>query len=168
MSDIVLTRIDFRLIHGQVITKWLKRVSANKIVVVDDTLYNDEFMRDIYVMSAPPGVPVEVYSEEEAIKTWNEDKWGNSKTLLLFKDVETTYNVITKGLEIKDIQVGGLGSGPGKKKIYGPISMDETDYTQLNKLHEQGINIQLHQVPEEQAMSFDRVIKKVKEENLWI
>lgn len=38
MADIVLCRIDSRLIHGQVMTKWVNQSSANKIVVVSDEL----------------------------------------------------------------------------------------------------------------------------------
>lgn len=41
--SIVHARIDYRLIHGQVITKWLKRSNADKIIVIDDELYNDPF-----------------------------------------------------------------------------------------------------------------------------
>lgn len=32
MSEIVFSRVDARLIHGQVMTKWLKVSLANKIV----------------------------------------------------------------------------------------------------------------------------------------
>lgn len=42
MADIVLCRIDSRLIHGQVMTKWVNQSSANKIVVVSDELAADE------------------------------------------------------------------------------------------------------------------------------
>lgn len=50
MEGIKLVRIDFRLIHGQVITKWSNKISATRIVVVNDALSKDEFMADIYVM----------------------------------------------------------------------------------------------------------------------
>lgn len=53
MADIVLCRIDSRLIHGQVMTKWVNQSSANKIVVVSDELAADEFMLQIYLLSAP-------------------------------------------------------------------------------------------------------------------
>ena len=36
MEGIKLVRIDFRLIHGQVITKWSNKISATRIVVVND------------------------------------------------------------------------------------------------------------------------------------
>ena len=43
MAEIVLCRIDSRLIHGQVMTKWVNQSQANKIVVVSDELANDKF-----------------------------------------------------------------------------------------------------------------------------
>ena len=45
--SIALTRVDFRLIHGQVITRWLKQCDINEIVTVDTALSKDEFMQDV-------------------------------------------------------------------------------------------------------------------------
>ena len=53
MAELVLTRIDSRLIHGQVVTKWVGQSGANRIIVVSDELVNDEFMKNIYLMAAP-------------------------------------------------------------------------------------------------------------------
>ena len=43
---ISLVRIDDRLIHGQVVTQWVSRVKANKIIVVDDGVAKDPFYDD--------------------------------------------------------------------------------------------------------------------------
>ena len=43
MPDIRLVRVDFRLMHGQVVTAWLKQVSANAILIVDDQLAAEVF-----------------------------------------------------------------------------------------------------------------------------
>ena len=51
MANISLIRIDSRLIHGQVITKWVKIAKANRIIIIDDELAQDDFMaskRDFY------------------------------------------------------------------------------------------------------------------------
>ena len=69
MLNIVLARVDSRLIHGQVVTKWLQQSNANKIVVVSDELENDEFLQSIYLMAAPPNVEV-VVKGNESIKDW--------------------------------------------------------------------------------------------------
>ena len=35
MAEIQIARIDYRLIHGQVVTKWMKAYPAKRIVIVD-------------------------------------------------------------------------------------------------------------------------------------
>ena len=57
MANIKLIRIDFRLIHGQVVNKWIKITRSNKIVVIDDSLASNEFMRSVYIMAAPLAQP---------------------------------------------------------------------------------------------------------------
>ena len=38
MSDIVFARVDDRLIHGQVVFRWMDYVGAAELVIVDDEL----------------------------------------------------------------------------------------------------------------------------------
>ena len=41
--SIELTRVDFRLIHGQVITRWLTQCQINEIVTIDTALSKDAY-----------------------------------------------------------------------------------------------------------------------------
>ena len=50
MADI-RCRVDSRLIHGQVIARWTVRDRTQKIIIVDDPLVADDFMKDIYMKS---------------------------------------------------------------------------------------------------------------------
>ena len=38
MAEIKLVRVDYRLIHGQVVARWLKVCPVRRIVLVDDVL----------------------------------------------------------------------------------------------------------------------------------
>ena len=51
--SIELTRVDFRLIHGQVITRWLTQLQINEIVTIDTELSQDMFMQDVFKMASP-------------------------------------------------------------------------------------------------------------------
>ena len=82
MAEIKLFRIDSRLIHGQIITKWLKVTQADKIVVVDETLAADGFMREIYMAAVPKGISVDIYDTDEAIKEWGRNQFGDGKALV--------------------------------------------------------------------------------------
>lgn len=163
MANINLVRIDSRLIHGQVITKWLKISGANRIIIVDDELAKDDFMSVIYTTAAPKDVSVEILGIEDAKKGWMENELGSGNLLILFKDIKTCYKLKKEGVEIKDIQIGGLPSAPGRVTILRAVSFDEEDVEDLKKLHEEGVGINIHIIPEEPKMNYENMIKKYDE-----
>lgn len=160
MAEIELIRLDFRLIHGQVITKWIKQTSANEIIIIDDQLAQDEFMSSIYTMAAPPGIKVLVDTVKGACEKWKNNQFGDAKLFILIKSVPTAYQLFEEGFPLESLQIGGLGSAPGRKVVYGPITLDEMDAKTLKAMHDRGVHIYLHQVPDEASMEFSKIIEK--------
>ena len=78
MAEIKLFRIDSRLIHGQIITKWLKVTQADKIVVVDEMLAADDFMKEVYVAAVPKGISVDIYDTDKAMGTEPVWRWKSA------------------------------------------------------------------------------------------
>lgn len=56
MKKASFARVDERLIHGQVMTAWVKKYWIKKIILVDDEIVQDSFMQEVLSMSAPQGV----------------------------------------------------------------------------------------------------------------
>ncbi|WHH60520.1 PTS sugar transporter subunit IIB [Petroclostridium sp. X23] len=162
MANINLIRIDSRLIHGQVITKWVKVANAGKIIIVDDPLSKDSFMADIYIMAAPKDVKVEIMSVEQAMARWSKDNFGDGNILILFKDVETCYRLFKLGFPMKYLQIGGLPSAAGRTTVLRAVSFDSKDAGQLKEMSGKGTEVVLHIIPEESKMEFDKVLKKFK------
>lgn len=160
MYNIKLVRLDFRLIHGQVIAKWFGQIMGNEIVIIDDDLSQDSFMASIYEMSAPVDSKVHVYSVEDAVKKVKDGTFASGKVLVLFKNVDQVFKAVEKGFKIDELQIGGLGSAPGRINVYGPITLDDHDASLLKKIADQGTNIYLQQVPEEAKMTFSKVLEK--------
>ena len=44
LKNIVLVRVDDRLVHGQVMTSWSKATNANKFMVIDDEVASNDLM----------------------------------------------------------------------------------------------------------------------------
>ena len=65
MAEIVLIRIDHRLIHGQVVGMWIQEFKADHILVIDDILAKDPFMQRIYTAAAPVTAKVEMMTVEQ-------------------------------------------------------------------------------------------------------
>ena len=162
MANVKLVRVDFRLIHGQVVNKWIKMIRANKIVVVDDTLANNEFMKSIYIMAKPPGVDVQIYTHLQAMENWKKDQFGDGEVLLLFKTVVQAHHCYEDGLEYPELQIGGLGAAPGRQIAFGPITLDKKDTDLLKDLDDKGVRVYFHQVPEDGSAEFKKIFDKLK------
>ena len=160
MADIQVIRADFRLIHGQVITKWIRQTPANKILIIDDVLAKDSFMSSIYVMAAPPGIEVMIDTVDDAVAKWNSGAYGAAKLFVLIKDVPTISRLYKAGFPVKELQIGGLGAGPGRKVVFGPITLDAEDMKKLTEMHESGVHVYLHQVPDDPSMEFAKTLEK--------
>ena len=159
MADIVLTRVDFRLIHGQVIVKWRQVYQVTKIVVVDDFLAVDDFMTRIYTSAAPADITVKIYSEEKALRLWQKNEFGTGRVMLLFKDIETCHRMIKAGLPIKQIQLGGVPHAEDKKVILKAVSLNRKEVGLLKELHDDQVDIVVQVVPENPKLSYEDILK---------
>mgnify|MGYP000902059146 CR=1 FL=1 len=159
MATIGLARVDFRLIHGQVITKWSRKADAKKIVIIDDLLFKDAFMSDIYVMAAPPGIPVKIYDVQTAVKEWKENQFGPDRILLLFKNIDTAKRVVQGGIALEELQIGGLGGGPGKVQVYKGIAVDKNDIEDLKQISEHGTRVYFQMIPEDPTLSLEKALQ---------
>ncbi len=81
MREVVLTRIDDRLIHGQVITAWVRVTKANRILIVDNDVAADPFLTKVLKMASPPGMEVKILDVYNAIEYLKEDNDVKEKKL---------------------------------------------------------------------------------------
>lgn len=159
--SIELTRVDFRLIHGQVITRWVTLRGINEIVTIDTLLSKDDFMQTVFKMAAPKGVKIRILSVEDAVKAQQNDEFENSKVMILFKSVKELDNAIRSGLKLKEVQIGGLGGGPGRKAVNNAITLDRADADTLLALEDLGVNIYLQTTPDYPSESLKKAVEKL-------
>ncbi|MEY8402038.1 PTS sugar transporter subunit IIB [Oscillospiraceae bacterium 44-34] len=161
MANIKLTRVDFRLIHGQIITKWRGVFGINKIVVIDDILAADDFMIRVYSSAVPVGTKVKVYSEEKALRLWNKNQFGeNAEVLVLFKDIETCDRVIRAGVGLREVQLGGVPQTAERRLIRKAVFLGAKEMGLVCGLHDElGVSFSVQVVPEDSKMGYDEILK---------
>ena len=160
MAKIVLCRIDSRLIHGQVVTKWVGQAQANRIAVVSDELDADPFMKNIYLMAAPPNIKVDCYGNASFAAAWKENQLGDGNVLVLSPSLSAVQEAVQLGFDVQTIQVGGLGGGPNRKAVFQNITLDEKDVGILGALKDSGIQVFFQTIPEDKPQSLDDILKK--------
>ncbi len=158
---IALTRIDDRLIHGQVATQWVREVHADKIYIVDDETANDEFATMICKGLAPLRTEVFVLHEDKAAEALKEvDQKQDVQALILVKGPGALIKMLNGGLELKKVIVGGMGKRADRKAFYRSISVSDEEIDQFQSMIEKGVDLQCQIVPSDNSIPVSKLIKK--------
>lgn len=162
MSEIKLSRVDFRLMHGQVVTGWLNHVSADTILIVNNELASDPFLSQVFFMAVPPGIKLIIESIDDAVVSIKEKKYSTQKILVLFKTITDAYKAIVAGFPIDALQVGGVDDGPNKKRIGDVLCIDDSEIEMLKEIEQKGVTTTFQVTSRHNPISLENALKAIK------
>lgn len=149
-----LVRIDDRLIHGQVVAVWLRALGADRIVIVDDAVARDEFLRDVLTLAAPPDVPVEVHGVAEGAARLIDLAASPEPVIVLARIPRTVLALRHAGVPIHVVDLGGMGAGPGRRRLHKTISVSPDEIRELRELEELGTRVEIQIVADDRPIPF--------------
>ncbi|MDI9519194.1 MAG: PTS sugar transporter subunit IIB [Erysipelotrichaceae bacterium] len=148
MRNIILCRVDDRLIHGQVMSKWAQKLFFNRIIIIDEPLTKDLFMAKMMVSIAPKNIKVNIANEETALKYLLGQFNEAERLLLLAKTPQVFERLINGGLEIKELQIGGMGSNINRTSLIRNLSASEEERDSMRRMIEKGVYVYYQDIPE--------------------
>ena len=149
-----LVRIDDRLIHGQVVAGWLRALGGKRIVIVDDATARDEFLREVLTLAAPEGVPVEVLDVARGAARCLELAATAEPVIVLARSPRTVLGLRQAGVPIDVVDLGGMGAGPGRKRIHKTISMSSDEIRDVRQLEQLGTRVEVQIVVDDRPIPF--------------
>ena len=149
-----LVRIDDRLIHGQVVAVWLKALEARRIVIVDDATARDEYLAEILTLASPPGIPVEVLGLAQGAARCLELAAAPEPVFVLARSPRTVLALKQAGVPIDVVDLGGLGAGPGRRRLHKTISVSPEELSELRELEKLGTRVQIQIVADDRPIPF--------------
>lgn len=156
-----LVRIDDRLIHGQVVTRWTKETNVKRIIVVSDEVAADTVRKTMLTQVAPPGITAHVADVAKAIRVYNNPKYANDRVMLLFTNPSDVVRMVEGGVKITSVNIGGMAYRQGKKQVNNAVSVDEKDIEAFKKLNERGIELEVRKVSSDSPLKMMDLIKKI-------
>ena len=147
---IVMSRVDERLVHGQVIASWTKIHAVKSILVIDDQLAKDSFLSTVLSMAAPAGVKVELITVAQAAERVDKENDGTGlNTMLLFKSPKYALDLIEQGVALKELNIGNMGAGPGRKAISRNVYASPAEVEMFKTMLSKGVDVYLQMVQQE-------------------
>lgn len=144
--QIPLLRIDSRLIHGQVATSWAKAVKCDAIFAISDEVASDPLRSKLLLQVAPAHLQSYVITVDKAIKVWHNPMYADRKVLWLVTKPGDIVRLIEGGVDIKQVNVGGMTHREGCKLISQAVAVDADDVAAFKRLHEMGVKMTLQQL----------------------
>ena len=157
MKNIVYSRIDDRLVHGQVMTAWVQNTGANTIVIVDDQVASDSFLQMVMKQSMPNKIGLEVLTVEQAVTYLNTDD-SKKKVFVLVKTPKVILDLVNQGVKFSSLGVGGMGAKANRSTLYRNISTSEEEKDHLVELHEKGLDVFFQVTPDTNKVQLSSVL----------
>ena len=150
MKQIVFARIDDRLIHGQVMTAWLKLCDANEVVIIDNELCKDTFVVMMMKSLIPSTISLKVFNDADAASYLKVDGKGE-KILILVKTPQAVLTLMNNGITLEYLNIGGMGMKAGRSKLYKNIAASDEEREVFRELLNRELVMKVQVVPTEKA-----------------
>ncbi len=144
--NILLTRIDNRLIHGQIATQWTSTLGANLLLVANDEVAGNKMRQNLMNMAAPAGVDTRYFSIQKTIDVIHKA----APRQLIFIIVESpadALRLVKGGVPIKKLNVGNMHMSEGKRQVATTVAVDDADVAAFRELKDLGVELQIQRVP---------------------
>lgn len=158
MPNILLTRIDSRLIHGQVATQWTSVVGANLILVANDQVAGDSFRQNLMNMSAPSYAQTRYFTIEKTINVIHKAS-ASQKIFIIVDNPQDVVKMVEGGVPIKKVNIGNMHMAEGKRQVATVVAVDDDDVAAFKRLQELGVELEIRKVPSESAENLGKLFK---------
>lgn len=155
--SVVLTRVDDRLIHGQVVVGWGQALVPDRIVLADDAVAEEQWEHDIYRAAVPPGIETAFVSVEEAARRFAEWDRAPERTLVLVGSIEACLRLCAAAPGVRAINLGGIHQADDRRQRLPYLFLSESELAQLEGLEERGVTIVAQDLPTSPAVALDEL-----------
>ncbi len=165
MQGIIHIRIDDRLIHGQVATRWSVGLKANRILIPNDKVAGDDVQKQVLRIAAPSGINTSLITVDAACANILSGKYASQRVLMVVKSPIDLIRLIDGGLEIKEVNVGNMAKREDTIQIKKSISITPEEKAAFDELLNRGVKITAQMVPDESAPLMQDLLKDYNESN---
>ena len=140
--NIVLNRVDERLIHGQVLVSWTKKLQVGRILVVDDQIVYDELAKTVLMMSVPADIELKMMDVSHAADYIRANQDGSPpNAIVLAKTPGVFRRLWDGGYHMTELNIGGMSAGASRRHLCRSIYASEEELAIMKELRLQGVDV---------------------------
>ncbi|RHP35656.1 PTS galactosamine transporter subunit IIB [Lachnotalea sp. AF33-28] len=156
MPNILLTRIDNRLVHGQVGCSWVGAIGCNLIVVADDIAAADPVQQSLMKMTADStGVGIRFFTLQKTIDVIHKAS-PSQKIFIVVRTPQSARTLLEGGVPIDKLCIGNMHVAPGKRlSNEAHVYVDDQDLEDLRFIRNKGVDVYIQIAPGDKKHDFE-------------
>lgn len=161
MKNIVLARVDDRLIHTEILTLWVPEVRANRIIIVDDVVAKDKFRSKVIKEIAPKGLVIHVYGIDRAEEKLKEaPSFDGERVIVLAESPLVFEELMKRGIRINQLNIGGMGIRGERKAVARRVACDAMEMESIHEMIRNHVHVYFQTVPTRSSEEAKKYIKE--------
>lgn len=159
-----MLRLDERLIHGQVATKWSRVLGVNRIVVADDEAAESDVMQKSLMMAAPNTCKVAIVGMDKALSFVNDPRADALSILVIVSNPENLLRMAREAKGIQQVNIGNYGRiapkhGDEPRKGYSKnLYVYEGEANMLRSVVATGLPCSVQTIPDDAPQSLEKML----------
>ncbi|BAN93133.1 PTS sugar transporter subunit IIB [Streptococcus dysgalactiae subsp. equisimilis] len=159
---IVATRIDGRLIHGQVANLWTTKLNISRIMVVDEDIVNSDLEKAALKLATPAGIKLSVLTIDKAATNILAGRYDSQRLLIVAKRPKTFLDLMNKGVTLTELNVGNMSQTPETRSVTRSINVVDEDIQDFDAIQAKGTHLIAQMVPGDTPADFIPLLDKVR------
>lgn len=144
-----LLRVDYRLVHGQILFSWVPFLDSDCILVANDAILKEQIRMTTMKIGRPDGVKLVFKSMDDSIRAICSGEAMRHRLLILVDSVADAEMLTAKCPCIKEVNLGGTKWTDSKRRLDAAIYADENEIDLMKKMISRGIRVEMRQTPSE-------------------
>ncbi len=153
---ILLTRVDDRLLHGQVLGAWVPFIKADLLLVASDDAAADSFKSAVMRACGDCDLEVDVRGIDDATKAILNGEYDLPRVVLVLGDLKDAMRLYEKGFQFPSINIGNIHHSSDGRKLCMSVSVDALDDDILEKLSANGVKIDIRDLPTRPPTKYEK------------
>lgn len=156
----IFTRIDSRLIHGQVAGTWVPHIAPQTFIASSDAAAHDKLRKNLLLQVAPAGVKTNVLDIAKTSRVYHNPKYTGMKTMFVVESPVDVVRMLDEGIEIPAVNVGGVTYKKGMVQLSDAVYASEEDLQAYRELLKRGVKLTVQQLPNHTPVDMAKILKE--------
>ncbi|MBR4592830.1 MAG: PTS sugar transporter subunit IIB [Elusimicrobiaceae bacterium] len=152
---VIFARVDDRLIHGQIVQAWLPQLNVDEVIIPCTKRNKNSLNQGLLRLSLPYEYKLAFMNTAEIARYVSHSK---RRIFLLMDCLQDLADLITDGLQIRSVNIGGMHFKEGSQKLAENVFLNPEEKKLLQLIRDLGITIETRAVPNATSISIGEVL----------